>query len=102
MVESVFHGRAEAPTGARARTAGDSEGHAPRLQASLVFPAVGCIAEPYARNGSMALALRKDDIKEDLWKISLGNPMLVDLLRELDDVFEVKQNFSRSDERVPP
>ena len=88
--ESVFRGAAEAPSGAGARAAGDGGGHAPRPRASLVFLAVGCIAGPDAMNASVPLALWKDAIKEDLWKIALGNPTLLDLLRELDGVLEVR------------
>ena len=56
---------------------------------SLVFPAVGQIAGPAAMDASAAIALRKDAIKEGLWKIALGSPALLALLRELDGVLEV-------------
>ena len=60
-----------------------------RPHQSLVFPAVGQIAGSAAMDASAAVALRKDAIKEDLWRIALGDPALLALLRELDDVLEV-------------
>ena len=86
-VESVFRGAAEAPRGAGARATGDSAGMRPRQ--SLVFPAVGQIAGPAAMDAYAAVALRKDAIKDGLWKIALGSPALLALLRELDGVLEV-------------
>ena len=55
-----------------------------------MFPAMGQIAGSTAMDASAALALRKDAIKEDLWRIALGNPALLDLLCELDGVLEVR------------
>ena len=54
-----------------------------------MFPAVGQIVGSAAMEASAALALRKDAIKEDLWRITLGNPAQLTLLRELDGVHEV-------------
>ena len=51
---------------------------------------MGQIAGSAAMDASVALALRKDAIKEDLWRIALGNPALLALLRELDGVLEVR------------
>ena len=87
--ESAFRGAAEAPRGAGARAAGEERGAAMRPHHSLVFPAVGQIAGSAAMDASAALALRKDAIKEDLWRIALGNPALLALLHELDGVLEV-------------
>ena len=56
---------------------------------SLVFPAMGQIAGSAAMDASAAVALRKDAIKEDLWRIALGNLALLALLRELDGVLKV-------------
>ena len=86
--ESVFRGAAEAPRGAGARAAGD--GARMRPHQSLVIPAVGQITGPAAMDASAAIALRKDAIKEDMWRISLGNPALLALLHELDGVLEVR------------
>ena len=90
--ESVFRRAVQAPRGARAQAAGEGGGAALRPRPSLVFLVVGQIAGPDTMNASVALALRKDAIKEDLWKITLGNPALLDLLRELDGVLEVRRN----------
>ena len=91
-VESAFRGAAEAPRGAGARAVGDGARMRPRQ--SLVFPAVGQIAGPAAMDASMAVALRKDVIKEGLWKIASSDPVLLALLRELDDVLEVSRGLS--------
>ena len=90
--ESAFRGAAEAPRGAGARAAGEERGAAMHPRQSLVFPAVGQIAGSAAMDASAAIALRKDAIKEDLWRIPLGNPMLLTLLRELDGILEVRCN----------
>ena len=87
MVESAFRGVAEAPRGAGARAAGDGARMRPRQ--SLVFPAVGQIAGSAAMDASAAVALQKDAIIEGLWKIASGDPALLALLCELDDVLEV-------------
>ena len=89
-VESTFRGAAEAPRGAGARAAGEDRGAVLCPRQSLVFPAVGHIAESAAMDAFAALALRKDAIKEDLWRIALGNPALLALLRELVVVLEVR------------
>ena len=60
-----------------------------RPRQSLVFPAVGQIAGSAAMDASTAVVLRRDAIKEDLWRIALGNPALLALLHELDGVLEV-------------
>ena len=65
-----------------------------RPRQSLVFLAVGQIAGSAAMDASVAVALRKDTIKEGLWKIALGDPALLSLLRELDDVLEVSRGLS--------
>ena len=88
-MESVFHGAAEPPRGAGARAAGEGRGAALRPRQSLVFPTVGQIAGSAAMDAFATLALRKDAIKEDLWRIALDNPVLLALLRELDGVREV-------------
>ena len=90
MAESAFHGAAEAPRGAGARATGEEHGAAVRPRQSLVFPAVGQVAGSAAMDASVAVALRKDAIKEDLWKIALGNPAQLALLRQLDGVLEVR------------
>ena len=41
-------------------------------------------------DASVAIALRKDAIKEGLWRVAAGDPALLALLRELDDVLEVR------------
>ena len=89
--ESAFRGAAEAPRGAGARAAGDGARMHPLR--SLVFSAVGQIAGSAAMDASAAIALRKDAIKEGLWKIALGDPALLALLRELDDVLEVSRGL---------
>ena len=89
--ESAFRGAAEAPRGAGARAAGDGARMRPRR--SSVFPTVGQIAGPAAMDASVAITLRKDAIKEGLWKITLGEPALLVLLRELDDVLEVSRGL---------
>ena len=60
-----------------------------RPRQSLVFPAVGQIAGSAAMDASAAIALRKDAIKEGLWKIALGSPVLLALLHE-HGVLEVR------------
>ena len=62
-----------------------------RPRKSLVLPAVGRIAGSAAMDASVAIALRKDAIKEGLWRIASGDPALLALLRELDDVLEVNR-----------
>ena len=89
-VESAFCGAAEAPRGARARAGREDRGAALHPHQSLVFPAMGQIAGPASMDAFVALAIRKDAIKEDLWKIALGNPALLDLLHELDGVLKVR------------
>ena len=54
---------------------------------------MGQIAGPAAMDASAAIVLRKDAIKEGLWKIALGDPALLVLLRELDDVLEVSRGL---------
>ena len=90
MAESAFRGAAEAPRGAGARAAGDGAARA-RPRKSLVFPAVGRIAGSAAMDASATVALRKDVIKEGLWRIASGNPAFLALPRELDDVLEVSR-----------
>ena len=90
MAESVFRGAAEAPRGAGARAAGEGNGARMHPHQSLVFPAVGQITGSAAMDASAAVALRKDAIKEDLWRIALGNPALLALLRGLDGVLKVR------------
>ena len=65
-----------------------------RPRQSLVFPAVGRIAGSAAMDASAAVALRKDAIKEGLCRIASGDPALLALLRELDDVLEVSRDLS--------
>ena len=89
--ESAFRGAAEAPRGAGARAAGDGATRAARPRKSLVFPAMGRIAGSAAMDASAAIVLRKDAIKEGLWRIASGDPALLALLRELDDVLEVSR-----------
>ena len=62
-----------------------------RPRKSLVFPAVGQVAGSAAMDASVAVALRKDAIKEGLWKVAAGDPTLLAVLRELDDVLEVSR-----------
>ena len=88
--ESAFRGAAEAPRGVGARAAGDGATRAARPRKSLVFPAVGQVAGSAAMDASVAVALRKDAIKEGLWRVAAGDPAQLALLRELDDVLEVK------------
>ena len=88
--DSAFRGAAEAPRGAGARAAGEENGARMCPRQSLVFPAEGQIAGSAAMDASAAIALRKDAIKEDLWKIALGNPALLSLLHKLDSVLEVR------------
>ena len=88
--ESAFRSVAEAPRGAGARAAGDGATRE-RPRRSLVFPAVGQIAGSAAMDASAAVALRKDAIKEGLWRIISGDPALLALLHELDDVLEVSR-----------
>ena len=90
--ESAFRGAAEAPRGAGARAAGDGATRA-RPRKSLVFPAVHRIAGSAAMDASAAVVLRKDAIKEGLWKIALGDLTLLVLLRELDDVLKVSRGL---------
>ena len=40
-------------------------------------------------NASVAVALRKDAIKEGLWRVAAGDPALLALLHELDNILEV-------------
>ena len=54
---------------------------------------MGQIAGPAAMDASAAIALRKDAIKEGMWKIALGDPALLVLLRELDGVLEVSRDL---------
>ena len=89
-VESSFRGAAEAPMGTGARAAGEDRSAALRPRQSLVFPAVGQIARPAAMDASAALALREDALRDDLCRIALGSPALLDLLCELDNVLEVR------------
>ena len=56
----------------------------------MVFPAVGNIAGSAAMEASVALATQKDTIRMKLWKEAAGNPRLIRLLCDLDDVFKVK------------
>ena len=91
--ESASHGAAEAPRGAGARAAGEENGARMRPRQSLVFPAVGQIAGPASMDASTTIALRKDAIKEGLWKITLGNPALLALLHELDGVLDVSRDL---------
>ena len=42
-------------------------------------------------DASAAIALRKDAIKEGMWKIASSNPTMLALLRELDDILEVSR-----------
>ena len=56
----------------------------------MVFPAVGNIAGSAAMEASVALAIRKDTIKMELWKEAAGNQRLIRLLCDLDDVFKVR------------
>ena len=42
-------------------------------------------------DAAAAVALRKDAIKEGLWKIASGDPAFLALLRDLDDVLEVRR-----------
>ena len=88
--ESAFCGTAEAPRGAGARAAGDGATWAARPRKSLVFPAVGQVAGSATMDASVAVALRKDAVKESLWRAAAGDPALLALLRELDDVLEVR------------
>ena len=90
MAESTFRGAAEAPRGAGARAAREERGATLRPCQSLVFPAMGQIAGFAAMDAFAAIALGKDAIKEDLWRITLGNPALLALLHELDGVIEVR------------
>ena len=64
-----------------------------RPRQSLVFPAVGQIAGSAAMDASAAIALRKDALKEGLWRIASGNPAMLALLRELDDILEVSRGL---------
>ena len=88
--ESAFHGAAEAPRGAGARAAGDGATRAARPRKSLVFPAVGQVVGSAAMDASVVVALRKDAVKEGLWRAAAGDPALLALLHELDDVLEVR------------
>ena len=88
--ESVFRGAAEAPNEVGAQAAVDEREATPRPCPSLVFSAVGNIAGSAAMEAAVALATRKDSIKEGLWREAAGNPRLFQLLRELDDVFKVR------------
>ena len=91
--ESAFGGAAEAPRGAGAQAAGDGAMRAhPRK--SLVFPTVGQIAGSAAMDAAAAVVLRKDAIKEGLWKIASGDTALLALLRDFDDVLEVRRGPS--------
>ena len=58
---------------------------------SLVFSAIGQVAGSAAMDASVAVALRKDAIKEGLWRVAVGDPALLALLRELDNVLEVSR-----------
>ena len=44
-------------------------------------------------DASAAVALRKDAIKEGLWRIASSDPVMLALLRELDDVLEVSRGL---------
>ena len=61
-----------------------------RPRQSLVFPAVGDIAGPAAMDASVAVANRKDAVVAKLWREAAHNPGLLELLRDLDEVFEVR------------
>ena len=56
-----------------------------------MFLAVGQIDGSAAMDAAAAVALRKDAIKEGLWKIASSDPAMLALLRELDDVLEVSR-----------
>ena len=88
--ESVSRRVAEVPRGDGARAAGEELGARTCPRLSLVFPAVRQIAGSAAMDAFAAVALRKDVIMEDLWRIALGNPALLSLLHKLDSVLEVR------------
>ena len=56
----------------------------------MVFPAVGNIAGSAAMEASVALAIRKDALKMELWMEASSNQRLSRLLCDLDDVFKVR------------
>ena len=51
---------------------------------------MGQVVGSAAMDASVAIALRKDTVKEGLWRAAAGDPTLLALLRELDDVLEVR------------
>ena len=55
---------------------------------------MGQIAGSAAMDASAAVAHRKDVIREGMWKIASGDPVLLALLHELDDVLEVSRGLS--------